>query len=288
MHPEPSTPFPDIKRPTICNQANQALADYLWENSLDFYWGQRMGKAWAWRRAAETVCATPYMVQLCLLDLGNTNTRKLFPYIGEKMSDVIREFYIYYHDEWTSTEYASEEVSLPNVCPTATMEEEDEQEWQQGLLNFLWDNDYRELAAEIAEKEALPETRADFETFDNCCPEALQDIFTRNTNIPAARNWCNANLVEWLWKCGNECPGPAATSYYNAARGVARKTTAVTPESLEEIKYIGPHIATRARGEMAGIVDPTEYRNLRKELNRLRRQEADLLGPPPCKRQCVR
>nr|QBK87248.1 MAG: helix-hairpin-helix domain protein [Marseillevirus LCMAC201] len=82
-------PFPDIERPAVYNSVNQSLADYLWRCSIDFYWSKQMGRAWAWRRAAETVCVTQDVVQSAV-------DNQQLPYIGEKMSDVVREFYQYY------------------------------------------------------------------------------------------------------------------------------------------------------------------------------------------------
>ena len=125
---------------------------------------------------------------------------------------------------------------------------------------------------EIIEKKALPQTRSDFKSFNYCTPIVLENIFTRSDGIPAARNWINTNLIEWLWSYGNECPGPAAASYYNAARSVSRKKSIVTADNIQSVKYIGPYIAERALGELAGIVDPDNYREMRKELCRLRRQ----------------
>ena len=80
--------FPDIECPAVYNSTNQSLADYLWRGSIDFYRSKQMGRAWAWRRAAETVCATQDIVQKVV--------DNQLPYIGEKMSDVVREFYQYY------------------------------------------------------------------------------------------------------------------------------------------------------------------------------------------------
>ena len=255
----------DREYPELNRDENGPLAEYLWNTSLEFYNQRYRGHAWAWRRAAETVYRTEHRVEDHLDTLDSETAWVHFPYIGVKMADVIREFYQYV-DQWRATE----EQELPAERPQATITGEAE-EYQQGLLDHLWDNGYMELAVEIAANEALPQTRADFRSFVNCSPQLLEFMFTRNDNLPVAKNWRNNALIEWLWSCGCECPGPAAASYYNAARAVARKVNAVFVEDLEAVKYIGPHIAERARGELAGLIDPQQYRDMRKELNRLRR-----------------
>jgi hypothetical protein len=257
----------DRECPMLNRDENGPLAEYLWNTSLEFYAQRYRGHAWAWRRAAETVYSTEHRVEDHLDTLDSETAWEHFPYIGVKMADVIREFY-----QNVDQGGATEEQELPAECPQSTAVG-DAEEYQQGLLNHLWDNGYMELAVEIAANEALPQTRSDFKSFDNCNPQLLEFMFTRSDNLPVATNWRNNALIEWLWSCGCECPGPTAASYYNAARAVARKVNAVFVEDLEAVKYIGPHIAERARGELAGLIDPQQYRDMRKELNRLRSLE---------------
>lgn len=248
----------EVEPPELVREENRPIATYLWKQSLDLYQQGMVFGACAWRRASESLFKSKVLVEEHLETLEDD-----FPYVGEKLSDVIREFYYYvYPTNLPPTD-------IPDTCPTETLYGVQGAQ-QRELIKMLWEAGFQPLAVEIAERKVLPAIKSNFQALHSCTPEALSFMFDRTDGIPPARNWLNTELVEWLWECGRQCIGNTAYSYFNASRIVAHKVAIVDYNDLESVKYIGPHIAERARGEILGQVNPEHYKKLRQELNHLR------------------
>ena len=239
--PEP-VPFMAKNCPVVVCENNEGIVEFLWQGSRELWSNGARGRAWSWRRAAESISKRDNP------EWDDT------AFIGPYIHTVVHRF-------------VEKRLEFPTECPHGLYDEKQE------LVEMLWNSNHRLAAAEISCNPFLPQVARDFEKMLTFSPSILNTVFQGVGNAPPATNWLNQSLINWLWRSGNACPGPQAASYYNAAKTVSRKRTQV--KNLRDVKFIGEYIAERAAGEVYGIVDPQRYGELRREVNNLRKRVCD-------------
>jgi hypothetical protein len=250
------TIFNSQELPNVYRVQNYPVAQYLWEKAHEFIADGFRAKSWAWLKACQTVCNSEYYMYEYLENLEQ------FPYIGEIMADVIREFY--------ANIPAKVYMYCPEIRPISRVRGNKFRHYHQKLIDFLWRNNYHETAYEIYCMDRIPQIRTDFKRMNTASQNVINSIFAQWGNIPVADNWINQDLTNWLWRAGNNCPSKYAVNYYNASRAVARKKNIVNYEDLLSIKYIGPYIAERVGAEFYGKINPQNYIDMKRELMELR------------------